>query len=193
VMPSRPFAQTRSALPPALILALAVTLGTAGCGLATGPATGTPSVSSPTPANPIASVSLSPAAGTPSPSAAGQASPTPGATLPSKTTTEWGVIWDDIPHGFPRMLGSEPTETGAGPASAVLIVPARTQDAAAWYGAALPGAGYRIDGTSGPYEDGSYVIDATGAGADCRVQVSLAKKGTATIATIYFGAACPYR
>jgi hypothetical protein len=189
VMPSRPFAQTRSALPPALILALAVTLGTAGCG----PATGTLTVSSPTPANPTASGSPSPSAPPPSASPAGQASPTPGATLPSKTTTEWGVIWDDIPHGFPRMLGSEPTETGAGPASAVLIVPARTQDAAAWYGAALPGAGYRIDGTSGPYEDGSYVIDATGAGAGCRVQVSLAKKGTATIATIYFGAACPYR
>jgi hypothetical protein len=189
VMLSRRLAQPAAALPPALILALALTLGTAGCG----PATGTPSVSSPTPANPTGSISLSPAAATPSPSPAGQASPTSGAALPSKTTTAWGVIWDDIPPGFPRMVGSEPTETGAGPASAVLIVPARTQDAAAWYGAALPGAGYRIDGTSGPYEDGSYVIDATGPVRGCRVQVSLAKQGTATIATTFFGAACPYR
>jgi hypothetical protein len=176
---------------PVLILALALTLGSAGCGPATG-TLGVPS-SSPTSAGSGMPVSPSPSEPPPSASPGGQASPTPGSALPSKTTTEWGVIWDDIPHGFLRMLGSEPTETGAGPASAVLIVPARTQDAAAWYGAALPGAGYRIDGTSGPYEDGSYVIDATGAGAGCRVQVSLAKKGTATIATIYFGAACPYR
>jgi hypothetical protein len=176
---------------PALILALAFALGTAGCG----PATGTLSVplSSPTPSGSAMPVSPSPSEPPPSASPAGQASPTPGAGLPSKTTTEWGIIWDDIPTGFPRMVGSEPTETGAGPASAVLIVPARTQEAAAWYGAALSGTGYRIDGTSGPYEDGSYVIDATGVGPGCRVQVSLAKKGTATIATIYFGAACPYR
>jgi len=50
-----------------------------------------------------------------------------------------------------------------------------------------------VEGTSGPYEDGSYVIDANGTTPNCRVQVSLAKQGTATIATIYFGAACPYR
>jgi hypothetical protein len=188
-MPSRPLAHPAPAMRPALILALALTLGTASCG----PATGTPSASSPTPANPTASISLSPAAATPSPSAAGQVSPTPGAGLPTTTTTGWGVIWDDVPATFPHKAGSEPTETGAGPASAVLIVPASTQDAAAWYGAALPRAGYPIEGTSGPYEDGSYVIDATGPVRGCRVQVSLAKQGTATIATIFFGAGCPFR
>jgi hypothetical protein len=113
--------------------------------------------------------------------------------MPTTTMTEWGEIWDDVPASFPRKSGSEPTETGAGPASAVLIVPASTQDAAAWYGAALPRAGYPIEATSGPYEDGSYVIDATGVGPGCRVQVSLAKQGTATVATIFFGAGCPFR
>src|SRR6266508_3589351 len=80
-------------------------------------------------------------------------------------------------EGLPRMLASEPTETGAGPASAVLNVAARTADAAAWYGSALPAAGYPVEGTSGPYEDGGYVIDATGPARGCRVQVALAKMG----------------
>ncbi len=46
---------------------------------------------------------------------------------------------------------------------------------------------------AGPYEDGGFVIDATGPARGCRVQVSLAKMGTATVATILFGAACPFR
>jgi hypothetical protein len=168
-----------------MALAMVLTLGTAGCG----PATGTP-----TGASPSASVapSVSPAA-TPSPSQPARPAPTPTAGLPGTTLTEWGLIWDDVPTRFPRKLGSEPTETGAGPASAILIVPARTQEAADWYAAALPAAGYRVEGMSGPYEDGGYVIDATGTAPGCRVQVSLAKQGTATIATVYFGASCPFR
>ena len=173
-----------------MALAMVLTLGTTGCG----PATGTPAASSPTGASPSASVAprVSPAA-TPSPSQPARPSSTPTAGLPGTTQTEWGLIWDDVPSRFPRKLGSEPTETGAGPASAILIVPARTQEAADWYAAALPAAGYRVEGMSGPYEDGGYVIDATGPTPGCRVQVSLAKQGTATIATIYFGESCPFR
>ena len=172
-------------------LTLAVVLGVAGCG----PAAATlPIATAPAPTPSQTAQAATPTTPpTPAISTTGRATPTPAPTLPTTTTTEWGVIWDDVPARFPRMLASQPTETGGGPASAVLAVPARTADAAAWYGTALPSAGYPVDGTSGPYEDGGYVIDATGPARGCRVQVSLAKMGTATIATILFGAACPFR
>ncbi|HYU49213.1 MAG TPA: hypothetical protein VEO91_04690 [Candidatus Limnocylindria bacterium] len=193
--PIQPFIPARRARRPATIMAVVLALGMAACG----PATGTPAASLPAAAGPSASVasSGSPAV-TSSPSQTARPSPTataglPTAGLPGTTQTEWGVIWDDLPSRFPRKLGSEPTETGAGPASAILIVPATTQETAAWYAAALSAAGYRIEGTSGPYEDGGYVIDATGTAPGCRVQVTLARQGTATIATIYFGASCPFR
>jgi hypothetical protein len=175
------------------ILGLAVMLGAAGCG----PAAATLPTSSPTAPTssaiaPHATPTTSPRP-TPASNTASQATPTPGPTAPTTTTTEWGLIWDDVPSRFPRKPGSEPTETRSGPASAVLIVPARTQESAAWYAGALPAAGYPVESASGPYEDGSYVIDATGPVHGCRVQVSLARMGTATIATILFGAACPFR
>jgi len=195
VTPAGPLDHLRTATLCALIraaLALAVMVGAAGCG----PAASTPPATLPTasppspPQTPPATPATSPS---PATSTAGPTAPTSGPTLPTTTTTEWGPIWDDVPARFPRMLASEPTETGAGPASAVLIVAARTADAAAWYGSALPAAGYPVEATSGPYEDGGYVIDATGPARGCRVQVALAKMGTATIATILFGAACPFR
>ena len=55
----------------------------------------------------------------------------------------------------------------------------------------LDSAGYATD-QSGPLEDGSFVLDSTGAPADCRVQTTLAPQASSTLMTVLFGAACPF-
>src|SRR5206468_1833149 len=125
-------------------------------------------------------------------SAVGQPTPTPTPAPPSQTNTDWGRIWDAAPASFPRRPGSEPTETAAGPASAVLSVPAGVAETTDWYATSLGQAGYKVAGASGPLEDGSYVVDATGKPAACHVQVTVANVGTLTVATIMYGASCPF-
>ena len=55
----------------------------------------------------------------------------------------------------------------------------------------LDGAGYTTD-QSGPLEDGSFVLDSTGASAGCKVQTTLAPQARSTLMTVLFGAACPF-
>ncbi len=125
------------------------------------------------------------------------ASPTPptAATFVPPTTTEtaWGRIWDALPDAFPVYPGASPTDTGEGPASAIVDVPATTAKAVAWYRAALVRAGYSIEALAGPLEDGSTVIDAVGQHPTCRVQASIVPRGSRSIATIQMAAACPFR
>lgn len=126
---------------------------------------------------------------------AGGSSPTaePGGSQPTTTETAWGRIWDELPPGFPHYPGAEPAETGGGPASAALAVPATASAAVDWYRGALTRAGYDTEALSGPLEDGSVVIDSVGRGdPDCRVQTSLVPRGDRVIATILFAAACPF-
>lgn len=117
---------------------------------------------------------------------------TPAATPPTQTQTAWGLIWDALPSSFPHYPGSEPTQTGAGPASAVLNIPADARTASAWYTNALKAAGFATVGANGPLEDGGYVIDSTGAAAGCRAQTKLVPLGGTTAATIYLAATCPF-
>jgi hypothetical protein len=120
-------------------------------------------------------------------------SPTEGATRPTSTETAWGRIWDSLPDAFPTYPGAEPSDTGDGPASAVLDVPATTAKAVAWYDKALRKAGYTIEALGGPLEDGSRVIDAVGVDRSCRVQASIMPSGSRSIATILMAADCPFR
>ena len=150
-------------------LALGVVLVAAGCG---------------------AGPSSPPAASGTSSTSGGQGSPSPSA--PTQTATEWGRIWDALPPGFPVHPGAEPTEGAAGPASAMLTVPAKVGTAAAWWQTALERAGYSTVAVSGPLEDGSIVIDSAGEG-DCRVQVAITPTGATTTVRILYGAACPFR
>jgi hypothetical protein len=108
------------------------------------------------------------------------------------TEISWGRIWDGLPPSFPRYPGAEPTETGAGPASAILDVPVKAATVADWYGKALKQAGYDTEAVSGPLENGSMVIASVGSEPGCRVQTSLVPSGGRTTATILFAAACPY-
>lgn len=121
-------------------------------------------------------------------------SPRPEPSQPTTTETLWGLIWDELPPGFPHHPGAEPADSGRGPASATLAVPATASVAADWYRGALERAGYATEALSEPLEDGSIVIDSVGGGdPGCRVQVSLVPHGNQSIATILFAAACRFR
>jgi hypothetical protein len=141
--------------------------------------------------------------GAPSPSPTG-GSPRPDATSPAaseqapaapsagQTDTEWGPIWDTVPSGFPTYPGSKVAEVGADPASEVRVIESADPAAvASWVDQHLQSAAFHSDGLSGPFEDGSYVVDASGAGG-CRVQVRVAPTGGLSTIVVLYGAACPH-
>jgi hypothetical protein len=109
-----------------------------------------------------------------------------------RTDTEWGAIWDTVPSGFPTYPGSRPTEATSEPASEVRVVDGVEPTAvASWIEQHLEAAAFRTDGLSGPFEDGGYVVDASGA-AGCRVQVRVAPTGGLSTITVLYGASCPH-
>jgi hypothetical protein len=165
-----------SRLGPAAGLGLALALVLAACSSAG--ATSGPTAASAAPTSPP-------------PSIAASAGPTSGASA-DQTDTDWGRIWDSLPSGFPTYPGSTPAgDSAPGPASATFAVGGNAAaDIATWMQTQLPS--YKTEGLSGPLEDGSYVLDLTGATPDCRVQVLAAPLGSLTTVTIMYGAACPH-
>jgi hypothetical protein len=115
-----------------------------------------------------------------------------GSRATGQTDTEWGRIWDSLPADFPAVAGSKASEEAAtGPASATLVADGNVaKAAAAYFSSALGAAGYTVDGATSPLEDGSYVLDATGA-SGCQVQVSVGPTGGQTTIRVLYGAACP--
>ncbi len=136
------------------------------------------------------------AGATPKPTAAPSVRPSLTGPKPSAGTTQtgWGIIWDTLPKDFPTPPGSTPAdETATGPASANLVVDGSdAKGIATGVQQALGVAGYRTKGLQGPLEDGSYVLDMTGPGPDCEVQVSAAPTGGLTTVTIMYGVGCPH-
>ncbi len=114
----------------------------------------------------------------------------PGGT-PTQTDTAWGRIWDSVPGSFPRVEASTLADSIMGPVSAAFVVEAGPADVTATMKRLLGSAGYTTD-QSGPLEDGSFVLDSTGAPAGCRAQTTLAPQASSTLMTILFGAACPF-
>ena len=123
---------------------------------------------------------------------AGQTSDTSPAA--GQTDTPWGRIWDQLPAAFPEPSGAMPSEPiGRGASSAELAVGAAPNDVGGFYVTSLPGAGYPVVAQQGPLEDGSRVIDAAGAQAGCKLQVTITPLSGVTHVTIFFGASCPFR
>ena len=116
-------------------------------------------------------------------------------TTTTQTDTEWGLIWDDLPAGFPVYPGAVPSEEAGGgePVSATFTIPSAeaVADVVAWMQAELELATYSTFALSGPLEDGGYVIDSVGDG-DCRIVTRIAPAGSVTIVTVRFGADCPF-
>jgi hypothetical protein len=123
----------------------------------------------------------------PAPSDLVAAGPTAG-----QTDTEWGPIWDTVPSGFPTYPGSKATEASTDPASDVRVIEGVEPSAiASWMDQHLRAAAFRSDGLSGPFEDGSYVVDMSGA-SGCNVQVRVAPAGGTSMITVLYGASCPH-
>ncbi|MEX1173108.1 MAG: hypothetical protein WEG56_10915, partial [Chloroflexota bacterium] len=110
----------------------------------------------------------------------------------SQTETDWGTIWDGVPAGFPRFPGSTTADDATGtPASDIYAVPAGDPDViAAWLQTAMENATYSTEGLSGPFEDGSFVLDSVG-DAGCRIQTTVAPLGNLVLVTVLYGAECP--
>lgn len=169
----------RLAFGPALGLTLAAAFIVGACN----PTTPTPSPSS----APASVASVAPSA---------EASSSPGPSNPAaqvgQTDTDWGRIWDALPTAFPVYPGAAPAEAAeTDPVSATFAL--EGQDAktvATWMQSELERAAYTTEALSGPLEDGSFDLIATGS-AGCRVQVSSAPLGSLTIVRVRYGAACP--
>jgi hypothetical protein len=119
------------------------------------------------------------------------ASPLEPSGTPTQTDTAWGRIWDAVPASFPRVEASTPADSVTGPVSAAFVVEAGPADVTATMKRLLDSAGYTTD-QSGPLEDGSFVLDSTGAPAGCRAQTTLAPQASSTLMTVLFGAICPF-
>ena len=149
----------------------------------------TPSPSSAGPslaATPTAGLPIAP---TPVPTDVGA---TPRPSPPAQSDTDWGRIWDGLPASFPHYPGASPTETGEGPASAILDVGAvDPAEVAAYYTSALEFDGYVTLTGSGPREDGSDEIEWAGE-ATCRIRATITPLGGTTVVTILYRADCPF-
>jgi hypothetical protein len=117
--------------------------------------------------------------------------PTPG-LLPGEA---WGAAWDALPPGFPVPAGATPADPGDpsdGPVSGAFVVDGAPDDVAEAVQNGLTAAGYSTEALSGPFEDGSLVIDSVGPDPACRVQTQVRPLGGTTMITVLFGAACPW-
>jgi hypothetical protein len=109
---------------------------------------------------------------------------------PTQTDTAWGRIWDDVPDSFPHPSFAIRTDIGEA-VSAAFSVGSSSEEAANVMQAGLAAAGYTTD-RSGALEDGSIVLDSTGAAAGCQVQTKLTPLSGTTLMTVMFGASCPF-
>jgi hypothetical protein len=120
------------------------------------------------------------------------ATPTPGPSLPSQTDTAWGRVWDALPPWFPIPAGAVATETGSGPATAELQLPAGSGaavDIAGRFRDEFQRAGFPELDLEGPLEDGSVIVSVRGA---CQIEVRVIPLGDVLVARVLYGAACPF-
>ena len=194
-MPSRASLASLLLPPLAALLVACGTTGSAGpTPVATG-AVGSPLESSPSPAG-STTASPSPVASA-STSAAPSLTPVPGGPSgspdrPTTTQTEWGEIVDQLPVDFPVFPGAQeatgdPTQ---GPVSGAFSAPSDGITVTQWYRGALEQAGYSTEAVTGPFEDGSSVIDSVGATTACRVQTTIRPLSGTTLVSVRYGAGC---
>jgi hypothetical protein len=163
-------------------LALGLLIVIAGVALAACGGTGTAS----TPAPPAPSGAPTDPATTAPPASA------PASAGTGQTDTEWGVIWDGVPEGFPRYTGARDADDAtAQPVSDAYVVEGGDPaEMAAWLQAAMEGATYSTEGLSGPLEGGDFVLDSVG-DEGCRIQTSIVPQGGLVLVTVRYGADCP--
>ena len=170
------------------VLAL-VALAGAACAAEPVPTGPTPAPSVDASATPGASATPSPAL-TPVPDGASP-TPDPEPTATTTTETDWGTILDALPAGFPVFPGANPAPPMDGAATAAFSVGAAPVEITEWYQSALEMAGYSTVALSGPFEDGSTVIDSVGPGdGSCRAMTTITPLSGTTFVTVLVDAAC---
>lgn len=166
--------------PRACLLAAGLALAVAACG---GSATLAPSAA-PTQSSTLPAPTDVPGGGDRTPA------PTPGTF-----ETAWGTAWDGLPPGFPvppDALPADPGDPADGPVSGAFVVGRSPDDVTQLMQTGLAAAGYGTETLSGPFEDGSLVIDSVGKDPQCRVQTRVRGLSGMTMITVLFGAACPW-
>lgn len=120
-------------------------------------------------------------------------SPSAAPSLPTQSETSIGRIWDALPPSFPLPTGAEPTEVRepGEPASGTFAVPGSAVEVATTLRSHLEAAGFTTAAASGPFEDGSYVIESTGTDG-CRIRSTVQPMGDLTVLLVRYGAACPF-
>jgi hypothetical protein len=189
-------------VPWSLTLALAILFagGVAACGgseaTAAGTATGAATLTPATTASPSAASGTAPAdlpSGGVEPTVVPGGvtiSPGPPATRIPTTQTDWGLILDALPEGFPIYPGVSVAEPPAEPVSAAFDSDATVDRIAAWYQGTLAEAGYSLLDLSDALEDGSRVLDAQTDLPECRIQLTFRPQGGSTIIIVLYGAGC---
>jgi ABC-type transport system substrate-binding protein len=161
-----------------LIVAITLAILLAGCGPAT-------STQAPV-GSPGRSAGLSPVPGR---------LPTPvvGATIgpPTTTDTEFGRIFDALPPSFPKLLGQEPAETGAGPTSGSFAANMSVGDARKIMEVSLIAQGWTVE-VGSPLEDGTIVLEATSTKVGCKTEVRFTPRSGTVIMSVLYGASCPF-
>ena len=117
------------------------------------------------------------------------------APTPGTFETAWGTAWDALPPGFPvppDALPADPGDPADGPVSGVFVVGRSLDDVIQLMQTGLAAAGYSTEALSGPFEDGSLVIDSIGMDPECRVQTRVRGLSGTTMITVLYGAACPW-
>jgi hypothetical protein len=87
---------------------------------------------------------------------------------------------------------ADPGDPADGPVSGAFTIDGGPDEVAKAMQNGLRAAGYSTEALSGPFEDGSLVIDAVGPDPACRVQTRVRPLGATTMITVLFGAACPW-
>jgi hypothetical protein len=114
----------------------------------------------------------------------------PAATPPPTTRTDWGVIVDGLPDGFPVFPGAEVADPQPTAVSGAFLASAGVGEVAAWYRVALEAIGKSTVNLSSPLEDGSRVLDMKGNPPECMLQLTFRPEGGSTMITVLYGAGC---
>jgi hypothetical protein len=113
--------------------------------------------------------------------------PTP---VPTTMVSGFGPILDTVPPSFPRLAGQEPADPGTGPTSGTYVVTMSADAASDAMRTGLEGRGWSVD-VGSPLEDGTVVLDATGATTGCRAEVRFTPQGATLVVAVLYGAGCP--
>jgi hypothetical protein len=115
----------------------------------------------------------------------------PSIAPPTTTDTEFGKIYDALPPSFPKLLGQEPAETGAGPTSGSFAANMSVGDARRIIEVSLIAQGWTVE-VGSPLEDGTVVLEATAANAGCKTEVRFTPRSGTVIMSVLYGASCPF-